>query len=116
MLHMVFLGLRATLPAQRNRRGRQLVRVLASHYGEIVVDRLFDGKTQLTRALQPLMLAAEGTLHLDEDKRRRTIVRMDAGGGSLEDVNWLLARGYLVHCKAYSSKQAHRLAKSVTDW
>ena len=30
---------------QRNRRGRQLGRVLASRYGEIVVDRLFDGKT-----------------------------------------------------------------------
>src|SRR6266704_80634 len=101
---------------QRNRRGRQLGRVLASHYGEIVVDRLFDGKTQLTRARPPLMLAAEGTLHLDEDKRRRTIVRMDAGGGSLEDVNWLLARGYLVHCKDYSGQQAKRLAKSVQDW
>src|SRR5437016_6811127 len=101
---------------QRNRRGRQLGRVLASRSGEIVVDRLFDGKTQLTRALQPLMLAAEGTLHLDEDKRRRTIVRMDAGGGSLEDVNWLLARGYLVHGKDYSGQQAKRLAKSVQDW
>jgi len=38
---------------------------------------------------------------------------MDAGGGSLEDVNWLLARGYLVHCKDYSGQQAKRLAKSV---
>jgi hypothetical protein len=101
---------------QRNRRGRQLGRVLASRYGEIVVDRLFDGKTQLTRALQPLILAAEATLQLDEDKRRRTIVRMDAGGGSLADVNWLLARGYLVHGKDYSGQQAKRLAKSVTDW
>jgi hypothetical protein len=101
---------------QRNRRGRQLGRVLASHYGEIVVDRLFDGKTQLTRALQPLVLAAEATLQLDEDKRSRTIVRVDAGGGSLADVNWLLARGYLVHCKDYSGQQAKRLAKSVTDW
>ena len=101
---------------QRNRRGRQLGRVLASRYGEIVVDRLFDGKTQLTTALQPLMRAAEETLQLDEDKRRRTIVRLDAGGGSLDDVNWLLARGYLVHCKDYSGQQAKRLAKSVTDW
>src|SRR5437868_10739980 len=75
---------------QRNRRGRQLGRVLATRYGEIVVDRLFDGKTQLTRALQPLMLAAEATLQLDEGKRRRTIVRVDAGGGSLHDVNWRL--------------------------
>src|SRR6266480_3276252 len=101
---------------QRNRRGRQLGRVLASRYGEIVVDRLFDGKTQLTGALQPLILAAEATLQLDEDKRYRTIVRVDAGGGSLDDVNWLLARGYLVHGKDYSGQQAKRLAKSVTEW
>src|SRR5947199_4637985 len=101
---------------QRNRRGRQLGRVLASHYGEIVVDRLFEGKTQLTRALQPLMLAAEETLQLDEDKRRQTVVRVDAGGGSLHDVNWLLARSYLVHGKDYSGQQAKGLAKSVQDW
>ncbi len=101
---------------QRNRRGRQLGRVLATRSREIVVDHLFDGKTQLTRALQPLILAAEETLQLDEDKRRRTIVRVDAGGGSLQDVNWLLARGYLVHCKDYSGQQAKRLAKSVVDW
>jgi hypothetical protein len=101
---------------QRNRRGRQLGRVLASRYQEVVVDRLFDGKTQLTRALQPLLLAAEGTLQLDEAKRRRSIVRVDAGGGSLDDVNWLLARGYQVHCKDYSGQQAKRLAKSVHDW
>jgi hypothetical protein len=74
------------------------------------------GKTQLTRALQPLMLAAEETLQLDEDKRRQTIVRVDAGGGSLDDVNWLLAHGYLVHGKDYSGQQAKRLAKSVVDW
>src|SRR6266571_4062718 len=101
---------------QRNRRGRQLGRVLASHYGEIVVDRLFDGKTQLTRALQPLLLAAEETLHLDENKRRRTIVRVDAGGGSLDDVNWMLLQGYLVHTKDYSGKSAAKLAKTVKEW
>src|SRR6266567_1141662 len=91
---------------QRNRRGRQLGRVLASHYGEIVVDRLFEGKTQLTRALQPLLRAAERTLHLDARKRSRTMVRVDAGGGSLHGVNWLLSRGYQVHGKDYSGQQA----------
>ena len=101
---------------QRNRRGRQLGRVLASRYLEVVVDRLFDGKTQLTRALQPLMLAAEKTLQLDEYKRSRTIVRMDAGGGSLADVNWLLARGYQVQGKDYSGQQAKRLASTVEHW
>src|SRR5437899_10321865 len=65
---------------QRNRRGRQLGRVLASRYEEVVVDQLFDGTTQLSKALQPLMQAAEETLALDERKRARTVVRIDAGG------------------------------------
>jgi hypothetical protein len=101
---------------QRNRRGRQLGRVLATRYEEVVVDRLFDGKTQLNKALQPLMEAAEQTLALDERQRERTLVRMDAGGGSVDDVNWLLARGYQVHGKDYSSKRAQRLAESVQYW
>src|SRR5438552_12803355 len=91
---------------QRNRRGRQLGRVLASRYGEVVVDRLFEGKTQLTKALQPLLEAAETTLQLDESKRARTIVRLDAAGGSLHDGNWLLSRGYLLQGKDYSGKSA----------
>src|SRR5215211_4564839 len=101
---------------QRNRRGRQLGRVVASRYDAIVVDRLFDGKTQLSAALQPLVLAAERTLELDEAKRARTILRVDAGGGSLDDVNWALQRGYQVHCKDYSPQRAARLAASVTAW
>jgi hypothetical protein len=101
---------------QRNRRGRQLGRVLATRYEEIVVDRLFDGKTQLTKALQPLMEAAETTLELDEAKRARTIVRVDAGGGSLDDINWLLERGYQVHGKDYSGRHARLLAQSVQEW
>ncbi len=101
---------------QRNRRGRQLGRVLSTRYEEVVVDRLFDGKTQLTRALQPLMEAAERTLDLNERKRARTVVRIDAGGGSVDDVNWLLSRGYQVHCKDYSSSRVQRLLQSVQYW
>ena len=86
---------------QRNRRGRQLGRVLATRYGEVVVDRLFDGRTQLAVAFQPLVLAAEQTLGLDEVKRSRTLLRVDSGGGSLEDVNWALSRGYQFLGKEY---------------
>jgi hypothetical protein len=101
---------------QRNRRGRQLGRVLASQYDEVVVDRLFEGRVQLNRALVPLMQAAERTLGLDEAKRKRTIVRVDAGGGSVDDINWLLARGYQVMVKDYSTQRARRLAQQVTWW
>jgi hypothetical protein len=41
---------------------------------------------------------------------------MDAGGGSLADVNWALARGYQVHGKDYSGHKAQALAQTVTTW
>jgi hypothetical protein len=100
----------------KNRRGRQLGRVLATRYGEIVVDRLYPGNTQLITTLIPLMEAAEKTLALTAEQRARTIVRVDAGGGSMEDINWLLERGYQIHVKDCSGLRAKRLAKRVTDW
>jgi hypothetical protein len=101
---------------QRNRRGRQLGRVLATWYEEIVVDRLYDGKTQLPKAFQELVLAAEQVLELDETKRQRTILRMDGHGGSRDDVNWALKRGYHIHTKEYSGDRAHKLAETVVEW
>ena len=101
---------------QYHRRGRQVGRVLATLYEEVVVDRLFAGNVQLIKALQPLVEAAETTLDLDAAKRARTIIRVDAGAGTLDDLNWLLARGYLVVAKEYSGSRVLRLAKSVTEW
>jgi len=101
---------------QRNRCGRQMGRVMATEYDEIVGDRLFDGKTQLTAAFQPLVQAAEQTLGLDETKRDRTILRVDSGGGSVEDIKWALARGYHFHGKDYSGRRAQVLAATVTEW
>jgi hypothetical protein len=101
---------------QRNRRGRQLGRVLATRYEEIVVDHIYNGKTQLPRAFQELVLAAEDVLDLDEEKRKRTILRMDGHGGSQGDVNWALERGYHVHTKEYSTDRARKLAGTVVTW
>jgi hypothetical protein len=101
---------------QRNRRGRQAGYVLGSWYEEIVVERLFDGKTQLNTALQPLLEAAEQVLELDEHKRQRTIVRIDSGGGSVGELNWLLSKDYQVHAKDYSGVRATTLAESVRPW
>ncbi len=110
------LATKGYFPKQRNRRGRQLGRMLASRYGEVVVDQLYGGTTQLTRALRPLIEAAEQVLELDAAKRARTILRVDAGGGSLDDINWVLARGYQLHTKDFSSARARRLAASVAEW
>ena len=90
---------------QYHRRGRQVGRVLATSYEEVVVDRLFAGNVQLIKALQ-----------LDAAKRARTIIRVDAGAGTLDDLNWLLARSYEVMAKEYSGQRVLRLAKTVTEW
>jgi hypothetical protein len=81
-----------------------------------VVERLFEGKTQLNTTLQPLLEAAEQVLELDKCKRQRTIVRVDSGGGSVEEINWLLGRDYQVHAKDYSGVRAKALAESVREW
>jgi hypothetical protein len=101
---------------QRNRRGRQGGRVLATHYHAVVADRLFDGKTQLITALLPLVLAAEQTLEWDAAQREHTLVRIDAAAGRVSDSNGLLFRGYPVLTKDSSTKRATHLAEHVTDW
>ena len=105
---------------QRNRRGRQLGRVVASRYHEIVVDRLFPGTVQLAPAFQPLVEAAAKTLGMEgeggEDRRRRTILRVDSGAGSVKEIIGALSQGYLYHGKDYSPRRAERLAESVTHW
>ena len=55
-------------------------------------------------------------MQLDEAKRARTIIRVDAGAGTVEDLNWLLTRGYLVIAKEYSGRRVLRLAKTVVEW
>ena len=98
------------------RYGRQMGRVMAARYDEVVVDRLYPGNLQLRTTMPHLLQAMEQTLELDEAKRRRTVLRIDAGGGSMNGLNWLLERGYHVHCKDLSSRRAAHYALSVKEW
>jgi hypothetical protein len=101
---------------QRDCRGRQLARCVATHYHEILAEQLSDGKTQLQVALIPLLLDAISVLKLDASQRARTIIRVDSGGGTKEDINWILSQGFAFHGKDYSGKRAELLALSVTHW
>jgi hypothetical protein len=101
---------------QRNRRGRQEGYVVASRYEEIIVKRVYNGTTQLCKALQPLLQAMECTLGLTQEQRQRTILRIDSGGGSVDDVNYALDKGYQIHCKDFSGHRANDLAGRVPEW
>jgi len=87
-----------------------LGRVSAAQGEEVVVDRLFVSNWTLLKARPPLVEVAETTLKLDETKRARTMIRVDAGSGTLDVRNWLLARGDLVMAKEYSGQRVLRLA------
>jgi hypothetical protein len=100
----------------KNCRGRQLGRVLATDQEEIVVDELFAGNVALVTALPGLVEAAERRLELTPEQRAGTILRVDAGGGSIGDLNWALERGYQIHAKDFSSQRAQQLAERVTVW
>ena len=100
----------------KNRRGRKPRRVLASQYGEIVLDALYPGNTLLVQVLPPLIEQAEGVLGLKPSQRRRTIVRIDGGGGSINSVNFLLEHDYAVVTKDYSFRRTQLLAKRVSEW
>jgi len=98
------------------RYGRQMARVVATHYEEVVLDWVGPGNVQLNRCLRPLVEEAEWMLDLDAAKRARTVLRIDAGGGSINDVNWLLSRGYQIHSKDVSAERAAGIALTVKEW
>jgi len=100
----------------RNRRGRQEGYVVASLYDEIMAGDIYEGNKLLNQAFKQLMEEAELSLSLDRPKRERTILRSDSGGGSTEDVNWSLERGYHFHGKQYGSLALRILANSVKQW
>ena len=97
-------------------RGRQLGRVYASGYEEILVDELFAGDVSLVSVLTDLVGKATVLLDSDEEQRARTIIRFDAGGGSVANCNWLLEQGYAFVGKDFSGKRAKLLSQGVEKW
>lgn len=97
-------------------RGRQLGRVVAAVYDEIIVDQLYDGKRQLESSLPQLVEMAEKALKLSPTQRGRTVLRVDAGGGSETNINWILNRGYWLLIKIHNWQRVRKLSARVTDW
>lgn len=101
---------------ERNARGRQVGRVFASQYDEIVCEQLYPGKVQLEASLLGLVKMAENALDLDENRRKRTILRVDGGGGTDKNINWLLLRCYWLLTKVKNWKRTQKLVKTVKAW
>lgn len=101
---------------KRDAYGRQQGRVYASCYEEIISERLFLGNTATCVAVQPLLADAQEVLQLTQEQRARTIIRLDAGGGTREEVNAILSAGYQFLGKEFSAKRVKKLVQSVETW
>jgi hypothetical protein len=101
---------------ERNGRGRQIGRVYASQYDEIVNEQLYSGKVQLEASLLELVKTAENVLDSDENRRKRTIVRVDGGGGTDQNIDRLLLDGYWTLVKVKNWQRTQKLVKTVQTW
>jgi hypothetical protein len=103
LLEVDLTGLRASKQAEgstkgyfsgsRNATGRQLLRVSTPRYGEILFEKLYAGNTNSCEVLKDTLKEVERFLGLDEGKRKRTLIRIDGGFGTDENLNWLIERG-----------------------
>jgi hypothetical protein len=101
---------------QRNAYGRQLVRIGATDYREVVASLLYPGFQTSLASLHPAVLTLERVLYLDEERRRGTLLRIDAGFGDDENLAWVLSRDYQLIAKGYSGKRAAAYARRVKHW
>ena len=59
---------------------------------------------------------AETVLNLNSGFRKRTILRVDGGGGNDADINWLLSRDYLLLVKMTHWRRVDKLVATVSQW
>lgn len=125
LLEVDLTGLRASKGAEgstkgyfsgeRNARGRQLVRTSAPLYGEVPFSKLHPGNTGSSEVLKQTLYELERLLKSTPEKRSRTLVRLDGGFGTDENVQWLCERGYQLVVKGYGGSRAKKLARSVAE-
>lgn len=101
---------------ERNGRGRQVGQVYASQYDEIVNEQLYSGKVQLEASLLELVKMAENVLDSNEVRRKRTILRVDGGGGTDKNIDQLLLHCYWILMKVKNWQRTQKLIKTVTAW
>lgn len=98
--------------------GRQLFRVSASQYNELVYQQVFPGNTGSASLenFKPMLEAAFGVLGLAAKHTRRVLIRLDSGFGNAPIINYLLAQGYQFVVKLGNAPRAIKLCQSVAEW
>jgi hypothetical protein len=84
-------------------------------YGEVIFSKLHAGNTTSCEVLKQTMAEVERLLKSSPKKRSRTLIRLDGGFGTDENVEWLCTSGYQFVVKGYGGGRASKLARSVAE-
>lgn len=97
--------------------GRQLARVSASQYDEIVYEQIFAGNTPCMdlAVFKQLLAGALAVLGLAGIAKGQILIRLDGGYGTSEIINYLLAQGYQFVVKLYNGLRANKLGRAVAE-
>jgi hypothetical protein len=90
------LSTKGYFSGERNATGRQLVRVSAPSYGEVIFSKLHPGNTNSWQVLKQTINEVERVLGSSPHKRQRTLIRLDGGFGTDENIEWLCFCGSIL--------------------
>ena len=78
---------------------------------------MYPGNQTSEKSLFETIQQLEALLELHaRPQRGGVLIRLDAGFGNDQNINWLLHRGYQVFSKHKSSKRASLIASQIDDW
>ena len=78
---------------------------------------MYPGNQTSEKSLFKTIAQVEALLQInDRHQRRGVLIRLDAGFGNDQNINWLLHCGYQVLSKHKSSKRASLMASQIDEW
>jgi hypothetical protein len=100
--------------------GRQLYRISASQYNELVYQEVFPGNTNSASLenFKAMLEAALTVLALKTKYKKRIVIRLDGGWGNAPIINYLLAQGFQFVVKLGNAPRGIKMCQSVeaADW
>jgi len=102
----------------RGTSGRQLFRFSAAAYNEIIYEEVFPGNTNSSNLanFKKVLEATFSSLGLTPEQKGQVLLRLDAGFGTSDILNYLLEEGYQFVVKLFSSTRANKLCREVKEW
>ena len=103
--------------SKRGTTGRQLCRVNASQYDEIVYQKVCPGNASSSdlESLKTVLSATLQMLGLSEAQKGQLLIRLDGGFGTTAIIEYLLTEGYQFIVKLHSASRSKKLGHTLKE-